>query len=55
MKGNHFNKLLGIGPGGIECKCCIDYSTRTKNYKRLYSRRRREVEKRALKRELQEL
>lgn len=49
MKSNFFNKMLGIGPGGINCPCCTDYSTKRKNHKKLYSKRRRVREKRFFK------
>lgn len=41
-----FNKMCGIGPGGINCACCVDYSTKNKNHKKAYRKLRRKVEKR---------
>ena len=31
MKNSDLNKLLGIGPGGINCGCCVDYPKKRKN------------------------
>jgi len=49
MKGNYFNKMLGIGPGGISCGCCVEFPKKRKNHKKLYSRYRRKIEKRFFK------
>lgn len=43
MKNSDLNKQLGIGPGGINCGCCIDYPKKRRNHKKLYSRLRRKV------------
>jgi hypothetical protein len=45
MKGNYFNKGLGIGPGEIGCGCCVDFPKKRKNHKKLYSTKRRKIEK----------
>jgi hypothetical protein len=49
MKGNHFNKLCQIGPGGINCGCCVDFAKKRQNHKRSYRRLRRVLEKREFK------
>lgn len=43
MKNSFLNKSLGIGPGGINCGCCIDYPKKAKNHKKMYSRLRRNI------------
>lgn len=35
------NKLISIGPGGINCGCCVDYPKKRSNHKHSYSRLRR--------------
>ena len=30
MKNSDLNKMLGIGPYGINCGCCVDYSKKKK-------------------------
>lgn len=53
LLGSYFNKMLGIGPGGINCGCCVDFSPRKgKNHKKMYSRKRRKVEKEFFRREI---
>ncbi len=52
MKGNYFNKILGIGPGGINCGCCVDFPKKRHNHKKLYSKLRRKIIKRFLYLEL---
>lgn len=46
MKDSTLNKMLGIGPGGIDCGCCVDYPKKRKNHKKLYRRLKRKVSKR---------
>lgn len=52
MKDSDFNKLLGIGIGGINCPCCIDFPVKRKNHKRLYRRLKRKVIKEFFKKEI---
>lgn len=54
MKNSFLNKNLGIGPGGINCGCCVDYPKKRKNHKRLYSRLRRKVLKIFTQKEIKE-
>lgn len=46
MKDSDFNKMLHIGPGGINCGCCIDFPKKRKNHKCLYRRLKRKIIKR---------
>jgi len=43
MKNSELNKQLGIGPGGINCGCCIDYPKKRQNHKKLYRRLKRKI------------
>lgn len=54
MKDSFLNKCLGIGPGGINCECCIKYPLRRKNYKRCYRKLKRTILKRITNREIYE-
>lgn len=46
MKNKDFNKMLNIGPGGINCGCCVDFPKKQKNHKRLLRRFKRKIIKR---------
>ncbi|WP_158600326.1 hypothetical protein [Fibrisoma montanum] len=46
---NHTRKQLGIGPGGINCPCCVDYPA--KRRKRAYRKLERTIQKRMMKQE----
>lgn len=52
MKGNYYNKILNIGPGGINCGCCVDYPKKRHNHKHRYSKLRRRIMKQLFYKEL---
>ena len=52
MNKSYLNKSCHIGPGGINCGCCIDYPKKRKNHKHCYSRRMRTVLKRISTKEI---
>lgn len=54
MKNSDFNKMLGIGPGGINCGCCIDFPKKRQNHKKLYRRLKRKIEKIFFQREIKD-
>lgn len=54
MKDSELNKCLGIGPGGINCPCCIDFPTKRQNHKKLYRRLKRHISKMLTKKEIQD-
>lgn len=48
MRNSDFNKMLGIGHGGINCPCCVDFPKKRKNHKKLYRRLKRHIMKQEL-------
>ena len=52
MKGNYYNKILHIGPGGINCGCCVNYPKKRHNHKHRYSKLRRRIMKQLFYKEL---
>jgi hypothetical protein len=49
MKNSDLNKMLGIGPGGINCGCCVDFPKKRKNHKKMYRRLKRKVASRVFR------
>jgi len=54
MKNSELNKQLGIGPGGINCPCCVSYPKKRHNHKKLYRRLKRKIMKVLTKKEIYE-
>ena len=54
MKNSDLNKMLGIGPYGINCGCCVYYSKKRKNHKRSYRKLKRTIFKAISRKEIKD-